>query len=53
MSKYVSPEYQAQLDHLAETLCDPVRFKPVAEVALDQTVQLELFVPENVVLGIE
>lgn len=28
--KYVSPEYQAQLERLAETLCTPERFGKVA-----------------------
>ncbi len=48
--KYVSPEYQAQLEALAETLCDPRRF---GEVAL-QGVLFELDDPAdmpNVVLG--
>jgi hypothetical protein len=29
--KYVSPEYQAQLDKLAETLCTPERYGKVAQ----------------------
>lgn len=35
--KYVSPEYQAQLDALAERLCTPERF---GQLALDGCVQL-------------
>ncbi len=35
--KYVSPEYQAQLDALAETLVTPERF---GQLALDGSVQL-------------
>lgn len=32
--KYVSPEYQAQLDNLAEMLCTPERFRPLGQLAL-------------------
>lgn len=50
--KYVSPEYQAQLDALAETLVTARRF---GKAALDDTVemQLEFDLPENVVPGEE
>lgn len=36
--KYVSPEYAAQLEKLAETLCTPERFGAVA-VAVAATVK--------------
>lgn len=36
--KYVSPEYQAQLDHLAETLVTPERFSKQRDLG-----QLALF----------
>lgn len=36
--KYVSPEYQAQLDHLAETLVTPERFNKQRDLG-----QLALF----------
>lgn len=32
--KYVSPEYQAQLNRLAETLCTPERFSQMGQLAL-------------------
>lgn len=37
--KYVSPEYQAQLEALAETLCTPERF---GKIALEDTVEMQL-----------
>jgi hypothetical protein len=41
--KYVSPEYQAQLDRLAETLCTRERFAPtIGQLALFDNV-VELF----------
>lgn len=36
--KYVSPEYQAQLDHLAETLVTRRRF---GQIALEDTIEFE------------
>ena len=50
--KYVSPEYQEQLDRLAETLVTQRRF---GQVALDDTVemQLEFDIPENIEIGEE
>lgn len=38
--KYVSPEYQARLEHLAETLCTPDRF--AGQLALFETVELNV-----------
>lgn len=35
--QYVSPEYQAKLEQLAETLCTPERF---GRVALQDTVEI-------------
>lgn len=40
--KYVSPEYQKQLDNLAETLCTPERYGKVAE-DLGQLALFEVF----------
>lgn len=50
--KYVSPEYQARLDRLAETLVTSRRF---GQVALDDTVEMQLTfeIPENVEVGEE
>ncbi len=50
--KYVSPEYQKQLEDLAETLVTPERF---GQLALSGEVQLviDFEVPENVELGVE
>lgn len=57
---YVSPEYQAQLDHLAETLAEGRRMR-LADIALQDTVefpaitdeQLVLDIPDNVLVGEE
>lgn len=48
--KYVSPEYQSQLDHLAETLVTAKRF---GGVALDDTVEMQLSfdLPDNIEIG--
>ena len=38
--KYVSPEYQEQLDKLAETLCIPDRFKEMGQLVLFPLVEV-------------
>lgn len=60
--KYVSPEYQAQLDDLAETLVTARRFgaAPVAQMVLvfdsemgSTKVRENLVIPENIEIGEE
>lgn len=48
--QYVSPEYQARLDALAELLCTPERF---GKVAVQDSVQLQLDIPDNIEVGEE
>lgn len=52
--KYVSPEYKAQLDELAEKLVTARRF---GDAALTDTVEFpvqeQLFVPDNILVGEE
>lgn len=46
--KYVSIEYQKQLDDLAETLCTPERFETIGQLALFSVSRdnvIELFPP--------
>lgn len=45
--KYVSAEYQEQLDKLAETLCTPERFSEMGQLALFAVTDnvIELFPP--------